>query len=244
MTTLICPECQRENEAERIFCHACGARLDRSGLARQEAASEKTEQTRQRVQRLFDPRRGRLRGAFFAFCKLILAAFVTAGILQMVLRPELPSPAREIGLPEQINFDLEKVLQYHRQLQYSQEQVNAYLAYALKAKQRSLDKPLLTFKRAFISFGEGTCTITVERSLFGYSLYQCAIYKVNVAGGKIAASSEGGSIGRLPVHPAVMRYADTIFNDLWSALTRERKLVAQMATIEFHQGSVVLSAQR
>src|SRR6516225_2034765 len=30
---LTCPDCQRENEAERIYCHDCGARLDRSALA-------------------------------------------------------------------------------------------------------------------------------------------------------------------------------------------------------------------
>jgi hypothetical protein len=241
---LVCPECRRENEVERIFCHGCGARLDRSELARQEVAPEQTEQTFQRVRRLFNPHRGKLRQNFFTFWKVILAALVTAAVMQMVLPLELPSPARQIGLPAQINFELENALLYHRNVQYSEQQVNQYLGYALKSKQHSLDKPLLTFKRALISFGEGTCTITVERSLFNYSLYQRAICKVNVADGKIAVSNQGGSIGRLPIHPAIMQHAELIFDDLWSALARERKLVAQMAVVEFHQGTVVLASQR
>jgi len=35
---------------------------------------------------------------------------------------------------------------------------------------------------------------------------------------------------------------DSIFADLWSALERERKLVAKMSAIEFHEKSVLLSA--
>jgi hypothetical protein len=242
MTTLICPECQRENESERIFCHGCGARLDRSGLTQQNVEPEETEQTRQRVQRLFDPRRGRLRRTLLKFSKLILGAFLTAGVVQIILPVDLPPAPKPTGLPAQINFELESTILYHRQARYTEDQVNGYLAYALKGKQRSLDKLFLTFKRALVSFGEGTCTIIMERSLFSYSLYQSATYKVNVADGKIVTSSQAGSIGRLPIHPAAMKYAGTIFDDLWSALARERKLVGQMGTIELHRGNVALSA--
>ena len=35
MTKLICPDCQHENELERIYCHNCGARLDRTGLIKE-----------------------------------------------------------------------------------------------------------------------------------------------------------------------------------------------------------------
>ena len=31
--TLVCPDCQHENEPQRIYCHSCGARLDRSKLS-------------------------------------------------------------------------------------------------------------------------------------------------------------------------------------------------------------------
>src|SRR5712692_4716897 len=101
-------------------------------------------------------------------------------------------------------------------------------------------EPLLSFKRAFVAFREGACDITVERSLFGYSLYSRASYRVAVNEGKIAASNNGGWIGRLPIYPQIMQFADIIFADLWSALDRERKLVAKMAGMELHDGSVTL----
>jgi hypothetical protein len=244
MTKLICPECQRENEGERIYCHSCGARLDRAGLASGKDAPEATEQTHQRLQRLFDPHRGRLRRMFFAICKLILSACLAAVILQMVLPLDLAPPPKVLGVAPQINFDLEKAALYHHpaQFQYTQDEVNAYLAYTLKSKKTSLDKPELSFKRAVVGLGEGTCTVTVERVLFGYSLYQRASYQVSVAGGKTRASNKGGWIGRLPIHPAIMRYGDILFADVWSALNRERKLVAQMGGIELHDGSVILTA--
>lgn len=243
MTTLICPDCQRENEPERIFCHGCGARLDRSGLARPTAGPEKNDQARRRIQKLFDPHRGRLRRTFFKVSKVILGAFLTAAVIQIILPVDLPPQPKQLGLPAQINFDLESAILYHRTLKYSQEQVNAYLAYILKGKARSLDEPLVSFQRALVFFDEGTCTATIERSLFGLSLCQSATYKVTVGDGKVVPVIEAGLIGRLPVHPAIMRYGDVIFADLWSVLDRERKLVAKLGAIEFHRGNVTLKAR-
>jgi hypothetical protein len=244
MTKLICPECRHENEPERIYCHNCGARLDRSGLAAADKpAQEGATQAHQRLRKMFDPQRGKLRRTFFNASKLILAACATAAIVEMISPPEVLPPANTVGLSTQINFELENAILYHRppQLQYTQDQVNAYFGFALKSKQKSLDKPLLTFKRAFVAFREGACDITVERSLYGYSLYSRASYRVAVNEGKIAASNNGGWIGRLPIFPQLMQVADIIFADLWSALDRERKLVAKMAGIELHDGSVILA---
>jgi hypothetical protein len=245
MTKLVCPECQRENEPERIYCHSCGARLDRSSVAAEKVpASEDAKKTHQRIQKMFDPNRGRFRRNFFFVCKLILGAFAAAVVVEMILPPnDLPEARKEIGLGPQINFDLENATMYHRppQLQYTQDTVNAYLDYTLK-KKKTLDKPFLTFKRAFVQFGEGDCGVTVERALFGYSLYSHCAYRVAVANGKIAASNLGGSIGRMPIHPKLMEFGDVIFADVWSALDRERKLVSQMNGIEFHSSSVTLTS--
>lgn len=242
MTKLICPECRHENEAERIYCHNCGARLDRTGLAAKEAAIEDPKKTHQRLRKMFDPSRGKLRRNFFFICKLVLGACVLAAVFEMILAPDVPPARKSIGLPAEINFDIEKAELSHAavQLRYTQDQVNAYLEYALKNKH-SLDKPLLKFDRAIVGFGEGSCTITVERSVFGYPVYTRAFYQVAVSNGKIGASNNGGSIGRLQVHPQIMQYADLIFGDLWQALDRERKLVAKMSGIEFHNGNVTLA---
>jgi hypothetical protein len=142
-----------------------------------------------------------------------------------------------------MDLDLETAASFQKPgpFEYSQEQVNAYLAYRLTSKKKMLNKPLLDFVRATAVFRDGACTIGMERSLFGYSIYTQSSYRVETAGGKAAATNVGGWIGRLPVHPAIMKYGDIILADLWFALDREHKLVAKMAGVNFHDGGVTIT---
>ncbi len=76
MIKLVCPECQRQNEPERIYCHDCGARLDRSALAKVAPKGEDPKETHRRLHKLFDPGRIKMRLLFFKISKLILGAGV------------------------------------------------------------------------------------------------------------------------------------------------------------------------
>jgi hypothetical protein len=241
MTTVVCAECRHENEPERIYCHGCGARLDRSAV---KVRKEDVQDARKRVKKLFDPQRARIRALFFKISKVVLGACAVAGFVQILLPPDVPAPAKTVMLASQIRNDLESATIRHQpsQLQYTDEQVNAFLIYALKTKQKALDEPLLDFKRAVVAFREGSCAITVERSLFGYSLYTTAIYAPKIVGGKLVVTSKGGSLGRLPIHPQLARFMGGLFADLWAALEREGKLVGKMGTIEFHDKAVLMTA--
>jgi hypothetical protein len=239
MTKLVCAECRHENEAERIYCHNCGERLDRSAVVAQKKQHDPQEAHR-RLQKMLGPP-NKARQNFFAVSKLALAAAVVAALVEIALPPELPAPTKTA--PTQVDLDLESAASYQKAgpLEYSQDQINAYLAYRLTSKKKALNKPLLDFVRATASFREGACTIAMERSLFGYSLFSQTSYRVDTSAGKISATNVGGWIGRLPVHPAIMRFGDIIFADLWSALDRERKLVGKMAAVNFHDASVTIT---
>jgi hypothetical protein len=243
MTKLLCPECRRENEPERIYCHECGAKLDRSKVISSKPADARVKEQK-RVRNMFDARRAKMRLLFFKVAKLILGSFAAAIVVSMFLPPELPPQKKDALSLSQIGLEVENAVTYHRppQLQYSEDQVNEYLASTLKSKQKTLDKPLLDFKRAFIALSEGKCTITAERAFFGYSLYTSTSAAVQLTDGKIVVSNKGGRIGRLPIYPQVMQYGDIIFADVWGALDRERKLVAKASGIEFHDKSLVLIA--
>jgi len=243
MIKLACSECGHENEPERIYCHNCGVRLDRSAVTPTKSP-EALKETQRRVRKLFDPTPVKVRFWFFRTAKVILGACATAALIQMLSAPDVPAPVKPLLLPSELNFDLENAINYHRpqQLQYTEEQVNAYLSYALKSKQSALNKPLLDFKRAIVGFGEGDVKVTAERAFFGFSLYSSSSYKVAPQEGKLVASNNGGSIGRIPVHPGAMRFIDVIFADVWSALDRERKLDTKMSAIEYHSKSVLLTA--
>lgn len=242
MTKLICPECRRENEPERIYCHDCGAKLDRSAVISSKPATNREKETR-RVRNMFDPHRAKMRLLFFRICKLILGAFFAAVVVQVILPPDISPPPKDALSLSQIGLEVENAVTYHRAtpLHYTEDQANEYLTHALKGKQKALQKPLLDFKRAVIGFTEGRCNMTVERSFFGYSVYASTSLAVRVGEGKIDVTNKGGMIGRMPIYPQVMQYLDIVFADLWSALERERKLVAKAGGIEFHDKSVVLN---
>jgi hypothetical protein len=243
-TKLICPECAHENEPERVYCHSCGARLDRSALTSGKSPEESFSETRRRVRNMFDPTGVKIRFWFFRTAKLILGACALAAAIQMISAPDVPPPVKPLLLISQLNLELENAVTYHRppRLQYSEDQVNAYLAYALKSKQSALNKPFLEFQRAIAGFEENQITLTAERSLFGWSLYSSASYGVALRDGNIIASNKGGAIGRVPIHPQVMGLIDIIFADLRSALERERKLVMKMGGIEVHPKTIILTA--
>src|SRR4051812_34189988 len=164
MIKLVCPECRRENEPERIYCHDCGARLDRTALAKVAPKGEDPKATQRRLRTMLDPGRVKMRLMFFKISKLILGACATAAVVQMLLPPDVPPRAKSGDFPPQINLDLENAALNHGSapLRYTEAQVNAYLGSALKSKQAALSK-VLQFERAFVSFDENVCRITAER---------------------------------------------------------------------------------
>lgn len=244
MIKLVCPECRRENEPERIYCHDCGARLDRSTLAKVAPKKEDARETQRRLRSMLDPGRAKVRLMFFRISKLILGACALAVLVQMLLPPDVPERVKSTEL-QQINLDLERASTTNgaAPLRYTEAQVNSYLANVSKSKQATLSK-LLQFERAFVNFDEGLCRITAERSLFGFSVFHAVSYNVTLQNGTLTASNVGGSIGRMPIHPSIMKFGSILFTDLWSALDREKKSVSKMDSIEFHPQTVILSPKQ
>ncbi|MEP6955751.1 MAG: zinc ribbon domain-containing protein [Chthoniobacterales bacterium] len=239
---LVCPECRRENEAERIYCHDCGARLDRAALAKEKPKEEDPEATRKR---LLDPRRALLRQRFFQGSKLVLLALLTAGVVQMIRPADLPEQAETPELPAQINLDLENATMNSRAapLRYTEAQANAYLSYVLKGKRAALSK-YLQFERAVVGFDEAGAWVTTERSLFGYSLFSTAFLTAQIQDQQLVVKTRGGRFGRMPIHPALMQYGGILFADLAKALERETKSIAKLGSIELHPKLIVLNPKQ
>ncbi len=235
---LVCAECRHENEAERIYCHNCGERLDRSGVISKKKI-DNAEETHRRLRKLLQGP-SRTRRNLLTALKLMLGAVAAAGLIQMVLPPEFPPPVK-VSSPVQLDLELENAIRKSVTLNYSDKDINAYLAYRLAGKKKVLDKPFLNFDRAAVVFKEGICIIGWERSIFGYPIYSQVSYRMDDHAKQISVVNTGGWIGRLPIHPSIMRYANIIFKDVWAALDRERKLVSKMNSVAFHDGNVIMA---
>ncbi|HSH37521.1 MAG TPA: zinc ribbon domain-containing protein [Chthoniobacterales bacterium] len=242
MIKLVCPECRRENEPERIYCHDCGARLDRSALAKTPQKQEDATATQRRVKSMFDPRRALLKKRFFDISKLVLGALALAALIQMIRSPDLPEKPKAPMLPVQISLDVENATMTpgSTPLRYSDDQMNQYLGYALKSKQAALSS-YLNFERAVVGFEQDLCRLTVERSIFGFSVYTSTAFTARVQDGNVVLANRGGAIGRMPVHPLLMQYSGVLFSDLAAVLERERKSIAKLGAVEFQPKLVVLT---
>jgi hypothetical protein len=242
---LTCPECRRDNEAERIYCHDCGARLDRSALAGSRTGKVETAaELHKRMRGMFSERQVKARLFFFKTAKLILIAFAAAVLFAILISPDVPPAVKFEGFPPQINLNLEAMLESRQPqtLQFSEESVNAYLANALKRKKEKLNHPLVSFERALVAFSEGNCRVTIERSIFGYSIFTSGDYAVQIDGGKVTASPRGGAIGRMQIDPNLMPYVGFLFSDVVAAMDREHKLLDKIGSIQLREKEIAITS--
>lgn len=248
MTKLVCPDCQHENEAERIYCHNCGARLDRSSVLKEKIAEGKTEvAARQHLKKMFSPGRGRGKRLALQLAQTILGALSTAAVIVMLLPPtDFPPEKKDYSFAPMINMDIVSAIssQQPATLVYNEEQVNSYLASNLRRKDSPAKEGFFPLRRILVRFQEGVCAINTERQLFGLSIYSGSSYRVKVVKGKISAASTAGYIGRMPIHPELMKFADIILQKAWTTLEREHNSVAKLSGIEFHPQVVTLIAGR
>jgi hypothetical protein len=247
VTKLICPDCQHENEPERIYCHSCGARLDRSKLVSNAAAlGDSDVQTQKHLKKMFQGGRGNFKRAALKLAKVLLGAICLAALIVMALPADLPPASKSYTFAPMINMDMVSATSSHQgaSLVYNEEQVNSYIAANLRRKDSPASQGYFPLRRIQVHFDEGVCGVNTERQLFGYSIYSGSTYRVKIENGKIISTSTCGYIGRMPIHPAVMKYADIILQKAWDSLARERNGVAKLASIEFHPQSVTLIAPR
>ena len=240
---LVCPECRRENEVERIYCHECGARLDRSALAKETPKEEDPKDTQRRLKSMLNPQGAKVRRQILQGTKLIVAAITAAGLVQMFRAPDLPAAKGEASeLPRQINLELEDATMAPSggpSLRFTQDQVNAYLVYKLKSKQKVLSS-YLHFERAFAAFEEGFSRVTVERSLSGYPIFTSVKFAPRIEKGALTGQIVGGSIGRLPVHPEIMKLSSYLFSDVAAVLDRDGRSIAKLGGVEIHPELVIV----
>lgn len=240
--TLTCAQCGYVNEAERVYCHNCGAKLDRSLLPKElQRKSDSPAASRRRVKRMTNPGSSSPAAREFkTLVKTIWYAALVAVLILIVLQPA-DVPGRAGPAARRVDSDMAAALQTPRPLQFSfdENDINNYLA-SVKSKTKGWI-PGVDFKRAFVQLRPGVIRIGMEQSAWGYSFYTTIDERVGVSDdGTFWAQQAGGRFGRLAIHPVLMEYADGVFNHLWNALGRERKQMDSLRSITVEKGRVVL----
>src|SRR5437879_3520232 len=130
-TTIPCKQCGYANESERIYCHNCGTKLDRT-LIKEEAPAEPVsrEKEHRRVKKIVDPHKGDVLRFIRAFIITVLWAGITAGAIQIARAPDgVPVKPKEPPEAPQFDIVLEQANQSGgaRSLGLKESDINAYL---------------------------------------------------------------------------------------------------------------------
>lgn len=244
--TLTCAQCNFVNEAERVYCHNCGAKLDRTLLPKtEEPGRNAAEQDRKRVHKMTNPGGSPAAREVKTLFQTLLYAALVAVVIQIVRPPSSVPPAKSEELSLRlISSELQDALEAPRPvgLQFTESEVNAHLGKSLKKKTAGMF-PGVQFERAYVRLEPGNVYIGMEQSLFGYALYSGVRHTVSVKDGKLLAINRGGNFGRLAVHPALMKYLVIAFRPLFTALQREKEQMEHMQQILPMKGSIFLATK-
>jgi hypothetical protein len=240
--TLLCKQCNFENEPERVYCHNCGAKLDRALLPPEATKREDPQAVQARVRSVVRPSRLMLLPILSNLLLSLLVAAIAAAVFLMFQPPDgRPNFSPDVVMmAPPISDNLEDLLQSPspRRLDYTEDQVNAFLQGSLRAKEGSAYGLSVRYERSFVHFGEGYCRATLQEGILGYSFYVSSTDGVEIKNGQVVTHPIGGSIGRLPLPAKIMPQVEKAFAPIWAALDAYKKLVARLGSITFHPGSV------
>ncbi len=240
---LTCGACGFSNEPERVYCHNCGAKLDRTLLpiVEQDKNQESAESARRRIRKMTNPSGmtvGQLLKSLFSVC--FWAALVAA--IGLIARKPDGVPEDKNEIPTRlVQSELMDAVQAPgpRTIGFTEAEVNATLKQSLKRAGSASGIPGIEFQRAYATLKPNIIHIGTQQALWGFPVHAGVDYRLTVVDGKFTPIMVGGNFGRLPIHVAAMKYLDAAFQKLWTALKREHEQVQKMQSVTVGQGQIV-----
>jgi hypothetical protein len=240
---LTCGACGFSNEPERVYCHSCGAKLDRSLLpnVEEDKDAETAQSARKRIKRMTNPGGSTPAQILKRLVLVFLGAALVAAVYLMSQPPEGVPPDRNELPTRLVQSELMEATQYPtpRTIAFTEADVNATLKQTVKRAGKNSGLPGIEFQRAYVTLKPNVIHIGTQQALWGYPVYAGVNYQLTVVDGKFTPILLGGNFGRLPVRREVMQYLDIAFQKLWTALKREHEQVQKMQSISITQGQIL-----
>jgi len=240
---LPCSQCGFVNEAERVYCHNCGSKLDRSLLpTHDEQGEDSPAKARKRISKITNPKAGFLFQEVKTFFKIELAAVVVAALILIAQKPGGVPELKKEGAQRLINSDMMEAMQAARPslISFTEDEVNQHLKKTMKPRETVV--PGVEVSRIYAVFTPGVIRMGTENSIFGYPIYADIAFRVEMKGGKFATSIVGGHLGLLAVDPRILLlpYGEALFQGSWDALKRERAQMDKMERVDVKKGEISL----
>lgn len=244
---LVCSACSHENEVERVYCHNCGEKLDRSLLPKVEdqAPADNQDKVRKQVQKMMNPNRMSFLLGLRKCLLIIVLSAVVAAVFLACLPPDRTPPMKTDRMPESDLGTLWSELMNSRPsvpLTVKEFDINYFLKRARKEGDASMG---VKFQRAFATLKTGEITVTEQRDAWGLPIYSGVTFKPVMKDGKWSAEILQGRLGRLGIHPSIGRLtggklSDMALNGTVKALEKELKQIDRLEKIETGDGTITL----
>ncbi|SRR5579862_1161329 len=246
MAEITCKQCNHVNEAERVYCHSCGAKLERSILPEETKPEVSREKERDRIKRLTNPPRVRILRELSNLGLTLFWSIVAAAFIQMARSPDAvpPMPKERILDAPEIGIDLEEAMQSPtaQRLALPENGINAYLGNKIKPGEAGM-AGTVKFERAFVHLQDGVCCVVSQRSFMDNPIYGSILYRLSIVDNKLQATCVGGYFGRLAIHPKLMAGFAVVDQDLWDKLKPEHRLLDQMASIDVTKAGIIVATR-
>ena len=230
---LPCEQCGYLNEPERVYCHNCGAKLDRSLLPKtEEKKQEQPDKARKRIAKMTNPQSGWFGREVKTLFKVAFWSAAIAAVFQICREPEGVPPEKKESTLRLVSGDMMDAVQSPtpRPISFTEDEINEHLKRKLKATDLAV--PGVQFTRAYVNLRPGGLRLCSRYSVWGFPVYVGVEYFVEVKDGKFAATIIGGNFGRLQVDPQLMKYVESSIGGPGPALGPERKQMDQMLSVK------------
>jgi hypothetical protein len=245
---LVCTQCKHENEIERVYCHNCGEKLDRSLLPQideSKAADDKAKSGRQ-VKKMMNPNRFAWARTVKTFILIILFAALVAAVFLAVQAPDNVPSAKSDRMPEKMVREEWAGMMAARvgtSEIFTAFDINYYLHKTLKGAEGALGTK---FERAFAHFEPGLVTLSTQRNLYGLVLYNSASFKPVLKNEAWSADIDRIAIGRLiiPASLAKLTKLDTVVLGAFSGVfEKEMRQLDRVAAIESGESVITFTTK-
>ena len=240
-----CGKCAYENEPQRIFCHECGEKLDRTEYLREQEAL-KAAREKAGPKKLDFGKSNKL--SIIPIKPLILvliASFIVAMFVQMGSPVDPPEE-----IPQAVSDSAYLYMDRLDQAFFSPSPTKVSLPAGVVSNEvlsrvkesKSTDFWGGSFKKAWVTLQEGRFNVVTERHFFDFPFYFSGSFAMEKDGDTLQLKTVGGRIGRFPV-PGVLidPLKAVLFKETADGVKAKKKL-EKIKNIEIKEKEVIITA--
>ena len=250
-----CQHCGTDNDGTRVFCGNCGTRLPEqspsvpgdsagkppAGAAPGLAAPPLPGVPQRRPKKSFRPEPVAAHGAtgflVSSFFWLAVVSATLACLIQMVREPD--------NIPAAVGADAAAALETFSTLKglesslapsswiINSKAINQFLESTIKMKPSEAGLPAMgaRFERAFVKLNKGSFVLGIDQKFLGADLYFLLDLDPQITEAGLGVKPTGGSIGRVPVHPALMSAFLRLFEPVTVGLFQPLELLRKANSV-------------